>query len=160
MSRNASIEAEIRKVIERQAQAIHDKDAKAAVACYAPDSVTFNLAPPLQDAVSGAAAEAGLNEWFATWRGPIGYETRDVAITATDDLAFAHGFVRISGTKVDGGRNEVWVRQTLCLRKFGGAWKIAHEHMSVPFYMDGSYRAAVDLQPERRSARTLSPFPA
>jgi ketosteroid isomerase-like protein len=147
MTRNASIEAEIRKVIERQAQAIHDKDAKAVVACSAPDSVIFDLAPPLQIAVSGAEGEAGLNEWFATWRGPIGYETRDVAITATEDLAFAHGFVRISGTKVGGEQAEVWVRQTLCLQKIGGAWKIAHEHTSVPFYMDGSYRAAVDLKP-------------
>jgi hypothetical protein len=24
---------------------------------------------------------------------------------------------------------------------------VTHEHMSVPFYMDGSYRAAVDLKP-------------
>jgi PhnB protein len=28
-----------------------------------------------------------------------------------------------------------------------GAWKIVHEHSSTPFYMDGSYRAAVDLKP-------------
>ena len=28
-----------------------------------------------------------------------------------------------------------------------GTWKIAHEHTSVPFYMDGSFRAAVDLEP-------------
>jgi ketosteroid isomerase-like protein len=147
MTRNPSTEAEIRKVIERQAQAIHDKDAKAVLACYAPGSVTFDLAPPLQNAVSGAEGETGLNEWFATWRGPIGYETRDVTVSATDDLAFAHGFVRISGTKVHGEQTAVWVRQTLCLRKIGGAWKIAHEHTSVPFYMDGSYKAAVDLKP-------------
>jgi hypothetical protein len=25
---------------------------------------------------------------------------------------------------------------------------ITHEHVSVPFYMDGSYWAAVDLKPE------------
>jgi PhnB protein len=26
-------------------------------------------------------------------------------------------------------------------------WKIAHLHQSVPMYMDGSLRAAVDLKP-------------
>ena len=26
-------------------------------------------------------------------------------------------------------------------------WKIMHEHSSVPFYMDGSFKAAVDLKP-------------
>jgi ketosteroid isomerase-like protein len=39
------------------------------------------------------------------------------------------------------------VRQTLGFRKVAGTWKIAHEHTSVPFYMDGSDTAAVDLEP-------------
>jgi ketosteroid isomerase-like protein len=26
-------------------------------------------------------------------------------------------------------------------------WRIVQEHVSVPFHMDGSYRAAIDLQP-------------
>lgn len=30
-----------------------------------------------------------------------------------------------------------------------GGWKIAHTHSSVPFYMEGSYRAAVDLHPDK-----------
>ena len=38
-------------------------------------------------------------------------------------------------------------RQTTCLKKIDGAWKITHDHTSVPFYMDGSYKAAVDLKP-------------
>jgi ketosteroid isomerase-like protein len=39
------------------------------------------------------------------------------------------------------------VRGTVGLRRIDGRWKITHEHASVPFYMDGSYKAAVDLQP-------------
>jgi ketosteroid isomerase-like protein len=39
------------------------------------------------------------------------------------------------------------VRATVGLRRIGGRWQVTHEHSSVPFYMDGSYRAAVDLQP-------------
>jgi PhnB protein len=39
------------------------------------------------------------------------------------------------------------VRATVGLRKIDGKWSIVHEHLSVPFYMDGSYRAAVDLKP-------------
>jgi len=147
MTRNASNEAEIRKVIDGQAKAIHDKDAKAALSHYAANSVVFDLAPPLQHTNSGAASEKALKDWFATWQGPIGYETRDFSITEADDLAFCHGFVRIKGTKVDGERNDLWIRQTICLKKIDGAWKIAHDHTSVPFYMDGSYKAAVDLKP-------------
>jgi ketosteroid isomerase-like protein len=41
----------------------------------------------------------------------------------------------------------LWFRSTLGLRKIGGRWQITHEHNSTPFYMDGSDRAALDLQP-------------
>jgi ketosteroid isomerase-like protein len=40
-----------------------------------------------------------------------------------------------------------WLRDTICLKRVGGAWKIAHIHSSVPFHMDGSLRPAFDLQP-------------
>lgn len=33
------------------------------------------------------------------------------------------------------------------LRNVDRKWQIVSDHTSVPFYMDGSYRAAVDLQP-------------
>ena len=42
---------------------------------------------------------------------------------------------------------DIWFRATMGLRKTGGRWLIVHDHSSVPFYMDGSYRAAMDLQP-------------
>ena len=36
---------------------------------------------------------------------------------------------------------------TDCYRKIDDTWLVTHKHASVPFYMDGSYRAAVDLKP-------------
>jgi ketosteroid isomerase-like protein len=39
------------------------------------------------------------------------------------------------------------VRATVCYRRIDGKWMVTHEHLSVPFYMDGSFRAAVDLKP-------------
>lgn len=139
--------ARIRALLERQAKAIHDKDADAALAPYAPDAVRFDLAPPLATAGPRARSRPDLEAWFATWDGPIGFDLRDLGITVGGDLAFCHGFVRISGTKTDGERVAVWARSTVCLRRTGGAWWIVHEHTSVPFYMDGSLKAAVDLQP-------------
>jgi ketosteroid isomerase-like protein len=41
----------------------------------------------------------------------------------------------------------MWFRVTLGLRRIDGKWLVTHEHSSVPFYMDGSLRAAVDLNP-------------
>ena len=140
----ALAEAQIRGLVDDWAKAIRAKDAGGVMAHYAPASVTFDLAPPL---ISTGADAQGLQVWFATWQGPIGYEIRDLNITAGDDVAFCHGLNRLSGTKTDGEKADVWFRQTLCLRKVEGEWRIAHQHESVPFYMDGSFRAAVDLKP-------------
>jgi ketosteroid isomerase-like protein len=91
--------------------------------------------------------EKNWKAWFPTFRGSIGYEIRDLRIAASDDVAFCHSFNRITGRRTDDEKTDVWVRATFCCRKIDGKWKIVHEHQSVPFYMDGSYRAAVDLTP-------------
>lgn len=143
-STKASAEAQVRMVIESWARALRAKDAKGVVSHYAAGFVQFSLAPPLVSAVADAK---GLNEWFSGWRGPIGYEIRDLSLTVGEDVAFSRSLNRLSGTSTDGEKSDIWFRHTLCFRKIGGEWKIAHEHESVPFYMDGSYKAAVDLKP-------------
>ncbi|WP_225767879.1 nuclear transport factor 2 family protein [Inquilinus sp. Marseille-Q2685] len=137
-------EAPIRALIQERSAALRRKDAKGVVACQAADYVLYSLAPPLRTVESGTE---GLDEWFATWRGPIGYEIHDLGIAADGDVAFCHGFARMTGTKIDGETVELWFRITLGLRRAAGGWTIVHEHESVPFYMDGSLRAAVDLKP-------------
>lgn len=146
-TRKSADETAIRALIDKRAEALRTKDAVGVAAAYGPDVVMFTLAPPLRQTIDKQQPTEGLNAWFATWSGPLGYEIRDLGVTTGDRVAFCHGYVRISGTKTDGQKNEVWARQTLCLQKIDGAWKIVHEHMSVPFYMDGSVKAAVDLKP-------------
>jgi PhnB protein len=119
------------------------KDADGVMSHYAADRVTFDLARPL---ISSGADANGLQAWFSTWQGLIGYEIRNLNITAGADTVFCHSLNRLSGTTTDGEKEDVWFRQTLCLRKIRADWRIAHQHESVPFYMDDSYRAAVDLE--------------
>jgi PhnB protein len=137
-------EAEIRALIDAWAKAMRAKEVDGVLSHYAADSVTFDLAPPL---ISAGADAKGLQAWFATWQGPLDYVVRDLRITAGDDVAFGRSLNRLSGTTTDGEKTGLWFRQTLCFRKMRGDWRIAHQHESVPFYMDGSYRAAVDLEP-------------
>src|ERR671914_998089 len=66
----------------------------------------------------------------------IGYEIRDLSITTGDDVAFSHSLNRISGTRTNGEETDVWVRATVGFRKIDGKWRVAHEHVSVPFHMD------------------------
>ncbi|MGI6856136.1 YybH family protein [Mesorhizobium sp. 1B3] len=137
--------AAIRAVIEGIEKAMHERDARAVFAHYIPDAVIFDLAPPLVSAMGTDPAK--LEAWFAGWEGPIDRVTRDLVVTTDRDFAFAHGLSRTSATTRNGERAVFWTRFTMGLKRIGGRWKIVHEHESVPFYMDGSFRAAIDLEP-------------
>jgi ketosteroid isomerase-like protein len=138
-------EADIRALIKSVHQAHHNKDAAAIVAPYARDAAVFDLAPPLSH--RGMEVEQK-KAWLDTWEGPIDCESRDLSITVSGDFAFCHGFYRLGGTPRAAGRPiSFWMRATVCLSRRGGAWRIVHEHTSVPFYMDGSLRPAFDLEP-------------
>jgi len=137
-------EAQIRKVIDDWADALREKDADGLVSHYAPSVIHFSLAPPL---LSARADVKDLEAWFATWQGPLNYQIRDLNITAGGDVAFSSSINRMHGTNTAGGKDDLWFRHTLGFRKISGEWKITHEHESVPFYMDGNFKAAVDLKP-------------
>ena len=139
-------EAQIRRLVDEWAKALHAKDVDAVMACYAPDVLVFDLAPPLRNA-GADLHRSNFTQWFKTFRGPIGSDLRDLQIVTGEDVAFCHGLNRISGERTSGEKTDVWVRVTVCCRKIDGRWKVAHEHVSVPFHMDGSFRAAVDLAP-------------
>jgi len=47
------------------------KDSVGAIAPLADDAVTFDLAPPLQQGPEVTHDPDRLEEWFATWKGPI-----------------------------------------------------------------------------------------
>ena len=134
----------IRAVVEGLWAAIGARNVEEALRHYAPELVQYSLAPPLRS--SGPDAKE-LAAWFATWRGPIGLESRDLVIHAGADVAFCTSLNRMTGTKSDGEQVGLWYRSTFGLRKLGGRWLVVHEHESVPFHMDGSYHAAVDLAP-------------
>src|SRR5690606_16072344 len=87
-----------------------------------------------------------LEAWFASYEGPIGCEFRDLVVAARDDVAFAHGLHRFTGTMTNGKSIDMWVRNTLCFRKIDGRWRIGHEHMSDPFDPD-SGQASLGLKP-------------
>ena len=64
------------------------------------------------------------------------------------DLALCHGLVHTQTTR--GGEEAAWwARMTTALARTDDGWRVIHDHVSVPFYMDGSFRAALDLEPEQ-----------
>ena len=138
---------EIRALVEARAQAMRDRDPDKAFATLADDVVAFELAPPLALGREQVRDRGALEAGVAVWSGPREVEIRDLEIAAAGDVAWCFSVNRLAGTRGDGRRVDFWMRSTLGLRRIDGEWKIAHAHTSVPFYMDGSYRAATDLSP-------------
>lgn len=135
--------SEIEKFFEILQVSHENRDVDALVKLYDERAVVFDMAPPL--------GRIGINretikEWFESWDGPILLEGRDIKIAHEGNLAFVSAFNRMRGS-VSGDSRDIWFRSTLCLRKNENGWKIVHDHTSVPLYMDGSDRAALDLKP-------------
>jgi ketosteroid isomerase-like protein len=139
--------AEIGALFEARRRALHARDAASIGAQFTEDLLVFDLAPPL--ATKGAAREAAnLRDWIASKRGPIEEELQDLRITCSGDVAFATALARLRVTDAaDGRTSALWMRVTVGLVRREGTWCVAHLHGSVPFHMDGSLHAAVDLMP-------------
>lgn len=138
-------DAEIKRLIHTWTEALRAGDVDALMAACAPEFVSFDLAPPLSHSV--ADYREGMQQWFASFASPIVCDVTQLEITSADGVAFSRSFNRLTGRKSSGEEMDLWVRATICYRRIRGEWKVAHEHISVPFYMDGSFRAAVDLYP-------------
>ena len=142
---NGTDEAQIRKLMDDQVSAVREKDVNRSLSNYSPNILSFDVVNPLQK-TGLEARKKRAEEWFSTFQGPIGYELRDLSITASDDVAFCHSLNRVNGTLKDGGVLDMWWRATVCYRKIGGEWTVTHEHNSVPFDVETG-KASLDLKP-------------
>jgi ketosteroid isomerase-like protein len=82
-------ESEVRALLERRVEACRAKDIDRLMSLYAPDSMYFDVVPPLQF-VGSAAIRRNFLRWFDEYEGPIGLETRDLHLVTSGDVAFAH----------------------------------------------------------------------
>jgi ketosteroid isomerase-like protein len=138
---------EIREAIEGKAALLHKGDAKAILAYYAPSFVEYSLAPPLRQSGDGRDP-AALEAWMATFEAPPRREVTELEITTDGDVAFATSLDCLTAVpRGSAGSFSLWFRVTIGLRRIDGRWLVTHEHESVPFEMDGSFRASTGLTP-------------
>ena len=137
----AAISRQVTKIVE----GIRTRDLEGLKQLYAADVVSFDVEPPLQH----VGVEAKMRNWanvFTIFQDAT-YEVRDLTIATGDDVAFGHGFGRLSGTLKNGtATNGMWVRGTFCFRKLDGNWLIVHDQASVPFDI-ASGKGVTDLEP-------------
>ena len=120
-----SAENEVRGIIENWARAVSAGDRAGILSNHVDDLLMFDF----------PATVRGLEAYDKTWdfffanpQGPISFVPRDIAVTASDDVAFASCMVHCEGTSA----GAVDFRLTTGLRKTSGKWVIVHEHHSVP----------------------------
>ncbi|MBO0878893.1 MAG: nuclear transport factor 2 family protein [Mycobacterium sp.] len=138
-------EAEIKHQIDKIVEGLGAKDLERLRQIYSTDVVSFDVEPPLQH----VGIDAKLKNWARVFTifDKVNYEVRDLTLTVGDDVAFGHGFGRLSGTLMNGtATSGMWVRATFCFRKLGGNWLIVHDQLSVPLDM-ASGKGVADLEP-------------
>ena len=121
----ASDETQVRELIQRWAKAVSSGDRKAILAHHSRDLLMFDFPGTV---IGLEAYDETRDFFFANPRGPISFVPRDIAVTASTDVAFASCLVHCEGTSA----GAVDFRLTTGLRKIGGEWVIVHEHHSVP----------------------------
>src|SRR5215467_14101 len=137
--------AAIKRVIEGGVEAVRNKNLEGVMSFYAPEVVSFDIAPPLRY-VGADAFRTVWEEVFSSFQGPIGYEMHDLTITVGDDVAYAYSLNRISGTMNNGLKTDLWLRWTACWRSINGKWLIVHHQNSVPVDLQHG-RAVLSLKP-------------
>ncbi|MGF1623850.1 MAG: YybH family protein [Alphaproteobacteria bacterium] len=139
-------EDEIRAVFDSWHRAVLDHDVERIMTHYAPDIVAFDAVDSLQFKGHDGYRRQWAMGFDMLKGGQMVFDVSDLAITAADDVGFAHGLCRCGGVSKDGVEETGWMRFTACYRKRNGQWLVVHEHFSVPFDMQ-SAKPLFDLQP-------------
>jgi ketosteroid isomerase-like protein len=144
----AEAEALIRERVEDYVKALRAKDIDGVISLFAPNLVSFDIAPHF-GALRYFGAENKRRAWqeaFAIFTGPFNYEVHDLEVTTNGELAFVHSLNHVSATLTSGQITELWLRWTACLRRIDGDWVVVHDHVSVPADLEHG-RAVLDLTP-------------
>jgi len=126
-----SEEAKIRHQMNSFVKAFRTRDVNLMMSLYAPEMVSFDIVPPLQD-VGKDAYRKVWKKTFALFLHPIEIETRDLSIATAGDVAFSHELLHLHAARTNGQKLDYWERMTFGFRKIDGRWLITHEHVSVP----------------------------
>ena len=138
-------EQEIRALVEERMAAVAAKDPSPLAARQHEEVVVFDVLPPLRSRGKAAVVEK-TQGWFDGYESDIGYDVRELEVHADGDVGFCSFVYHVTGTLTSGSDVDMWVRATLGCRRLDGAWRIVHDHESVPFD-PASGRAVINLAP-------------
>ena len=122
----------ILELMSKWRTALEKKDVAAMTEDYLPDALLFDACPPYKT--------EGVEGIRQVWENCLPYfpdefksEHRDLQIHVDGDVAFVHGVHHFVPTPADHPCGQTWMRITIGLKRVDGSWKVAHEHVSIPF---------------------------
>jgi uncharacterized protein (TIGR02246 family) len=125
-------EKQIRTLIERWAEAVHNGELDGVLAGHSDDIVMFDVPPPYEG-VHGIDAYRETWPPFFEWQAQgASFEIESLDVTAGEDVAYAHALLRCGTPQELAEQPANRLRLTLGLRKEHGRWVVAHEHHSFP----------------------------
>ena len=127
-----SIEDELRRLIADRVRAVAEHDSRTLVDAHHPEVVSYPVLPPAETHGTEAVAD-GLRTWLASYSVGPEYEVHRLHVGGADDIGYCAFRYHVSGRLHDGGEVDMWVRSTLVCRRVDGAWRVVHQHESVPF---------------------------
>ena len=132
MPAKSNDENQIRQLIEEWRNALSNRDLDRMVQNYAPDMLFFDAVPPiqLQDA---AAYRKSWEQMLPHLPARVAADQRELEVKVSGDLAIAHCLTRLTDADTKETAAAGWVRVTMCFERQNGAWRVVHEHVSVPF---------------------------
>ena len=137
-------ETQIRELIANRIEGTCAKDVDRASAGFSSDVVIFDVVGTLRRRGAQSARERA-REWFSSFDRRIDFEVAELDLTVGDGVAFSSALNHVRGT-TEAGALDMWWRCTTCYREVDGAWKIVHEHNSVPFD-PATGKPSLDLRP-------------
>lgn len=144
----ALAEALIRQRIQDVVKALNAKDIEGVMSLYAPNIVSFDIAPHF-GALRYVGADNKRRAWqeaFAAYTGPFAYEVHDLNVTTHGEMALVFSLNHVNGTLASGHITDMWSCWTACFRRFDGVWLVVHDHVSVPADLEHGH-AVLDLAP-------------
>jgi uncharacterized protein (TIGR02246 family) len=128
-------EAAIRNLIANWSRAVERKDAEGIVEAYTPDTVLYDVTLPV---VGKDAIKALWERCFPFFPDRFRSEHQDLSVVVEDNLAFVHGLHRFIPEPADHPCGQFQSRVTAVFQRIEGEWRLIHEHVSIPFKMEGS----------------------
>jgi ketosteroid isomerase-like protein len=129
-----SIKCILRRRLEAMGQAIRDKDLDQLMTFYDRDVEVFDLRGSL-NFVGAGGYRNNLEDWFASFDGPLGFELHKLRIVPGEPTAFCYYLALITGARPGGRISGYWVRGTTGFERRDGEWLVTHEHISLPAAM-------------------------